>query len=99
MRIGAAHCGALVLEDLHVAVLSIWDGDTVVIMAIWWECCRGCNLCEEGVGREVRGVDLSPCVDNGQYLYGREVGESQVVRGCKGYDIAFAGDGLCAEKT
>lgn len=76
MRVGAAHRGAFVLEDLHVTILGIWCGDTVVIMAGWWECCWGRNLCEGGVGREVGGVDLGPCLDNGQYLCRREVGES-----------------------
>lgn len=47
----------------------------------------------------MRGVDLGPCVDDGEYLCGGEVGEGKIVRGCKGYDIAFAGHRLCSEKT
>lgn len=44
MRIRAAHSGAFVLEDLHIAILSFWVA-RVNMMARWWQCCCGSGPC------------------------------------------------------
>ena len=99
MRVRAPHRCALVLEDLHVPVLRVGFRDAVGLMAFGGEGRRGGDAREGRVGRQVRGVDLCPGVDDGQDLRGGEVGQGEVVRRGEGYHVAFAGDGFRAEEA
>lgn len=55
-----------------------------------------CDFGENGLGRQVGGVDLGPGVDYREDLRGLKVCEGQVVCRSKGNDIAFASHRLSA---
>lgn len=46
----------------------------------------------------MRSINLGPGVDDRHNLGSREIGQSQIVRGGKGEDVAFAYDGFGAEE-
>ena len=79
MRVGAAHCGAFVLEDLHVAVLRVGSCDIATFMAFGREGRCRCNFRKEGVGRKVRSVDLGPGLNNREDFCRLKIGEGEVV--------------------
>ena len=91
VRVRAAHGGALVLEDLHVAQLRGRARDGRV---------RGRGGGQAGQagervrGREVLGVDAGPGLDDGDDLGRGHVGERQVVLGGEGEDVTDARGGL-----
>lgn len=57
---------------------------------------RFCDFGENGLGRQVSSVDLSPGVDDREDFRGLEVCEGQVVCRREGNDIAFASHRLGA---
>lgn len=87
--VGAAHCGALVFEDLHVGVLVFWRGDSEG---------GGRGGVERGGGGEVGCVEGGPGADDGEDGRGGEVGEGEVVGGVEADYVAFAFGGGCAEE-
>lgn len=78
VRVGAAHGGAFVFEDLHVSVLCIFVALSRVNCG--GEGCWGGEFSEGGGGGEVRGVDGGPGVNNREDFRGEEIGEGEVVR-------------------
>lgn len=60
--------------------------------------CRGfCDLRKRRARRQVCGIQLGPCIDDGENLRRLEVGKGQVMRRSKGYDIAFSSHGFSTE--
>jgi len=87
MRVRATHGCALVLEDLHVAVLVLRRVDEVAIRF------RRCvmRLCEERrLWVQMSRVDFGPGVDDWKDILGWHVGESKIVFGREGDHVAFA---------
>lgn len=98
MGVGAAHGSTLVLEDLHVPVLLLGLGETGVRCS-GLDVGRGRILSQWRLGRQVRSIDLSPCVDHRDNLDRGQVGEGEVVRGGEGQDVALASNGFGLEET
>lgn len=95
MRVGAAHGGALVLEDLHIPVLVVRDG---CLVAREGEL-EGLDGGVERVrGGKVVGVDPCPVLDDGEDIDAGHVSESEVVLGREGENVADAFHALCLEE-
>jgi hypothetical protein len=56
-------------------------------------------LSQRGLGRQVCGIDLGPCVDHRNDLDRGKVGEGEVMRRGEGQDVTLAGNGLGLEET
>lgn len=87
----AAHGGALVLEDLHVAVFVLGDGG---VLGSQGEVELLGELGERAAGGEVVGVDAGPVLYDGEDVLAGQVGQRQVVLGGEGEDVADALDTL-----
>ena len=97
MRVRTTHGGTLVLEDLHISVLLLGLGQTDHGGAGWQGGGRG-DGSQRRVGRQVRGIDVGPSIDDGDDLCGRQVGQSEIMGCGEGEDVAFAGDRLCSQE-
>lgn len=87
VRVGAAHGGTLVLEDLEVGILflrQLHTGRRRGIVRV--------------AGGQVRLVERGPGGDDGEDCWGGEVSEGEVVGGVEGDDVAAAFDALCLEE-
>ena len=98
VRVGAAHGGALVLEDLHVPQLTLGRIDLAVGVGGKAGQDLVCLRLERVRGRQVAGVDAGPGLDDGQDLGSGHVGQGEVVLGREGEHVAPAGDGLGLEQ-
>lgn len=85
----AAHGGALVLKDLHVAQVVLRLGHSARGRRRG-QLKGGGDLGQRVGGGEVGGVDLRPDVDDGGDLCGRHVGKRDVVLLGEGEHVAFA---------
>ena len=94
MRIRTSHCGTLVLKDLHVPILIFGS----VHSRRSFSAGRKSDCGKRIVRRQVRGVDLGPCLDDGEDLRRREVCEGEIVGRGKGEDVAFSFDGFGAKE-
>lgn len=95
VRVRAAHGCALVLEDLHPAILRVGHRDVVAGGRKHGGLRDGS---ERRFGGQVRGVDLCPCFDYGHDLGGRKVGEGEVMGWGEGKHVAFSCDRDGAEE-
>ena len=101
MRVGiaASHGSTLILEDLHVSQLMRWLLDCVFGAGRLLQEAELRSDCGQGVrGREVACVDARPCLDDGQNLLGRHVGERDVMFRAEGENVAFTSDRLGSQE-
>lgn len=94
--VGAAHCGAFILKDLHVPILGRWPGEVVLVE--WWDCGGATYTSQGRLRAEVGSIKVCPRLDDGQNLSRSHIRQSEMMRWREGDDIAFPGDGFSSEE-